>query len=104
MSIITHTCLCCRLQMLSSSCMYNSERIKFRAVASETNQSPSTRPGDYLPADAEEISGFKARLNERRSPINPTASDTAWHIGDTLAQWWRPNFETFMYPYLPGHV
>lgn len=27
-----------------------------------------------------------------------------WEIGDTLAQWWRPNFETFMYPFLPGHV
>lgn len=27
-----------------------------------------------------------------------------WDIGDTLAQWWRPNFETFMYPFLPGHV
>jgi cleavage and polyadenylation specificity factor subunit 5 len=84
--------------------MYNSERIKFRAVASETNQSTSTRPGDYLPADAEEISGFKDRLNERLAPTNPTPSDTDWHIGDTLAQWWRPNFETFMYPYLPGHV
>jgi cleavage and polyadenylation specificity factor subunit 5 len=27
-----------------------------------------------------------------------------WEVGDTLAQWWRPNFETFMYPFLPGHV
>ena len=27
-----------------------------------------------------------------------------WIIGDTLAQWWRPNFETFMYPFIPGHV
>lgn len=27
-----------------------------------------------------------------------------WEIGDTIAQWWRPNFETFMYPFLPGHV
>ncbi len=27
-----------------------------------------------------------------------------WEIGDALAQWWRPNFETFMYPFLPAHV
>lgn len=27
-----------------------------------------------------------------------------WEIGDTLAQWWRPNFETFMYPFIPAHV
>jgi len=22
--------------------------------------------------------------------------DNEWEIGDCLAQWWRPNFETFM--------
>jgi len=27
-----------------------------------------------------------------------------WNIHSTIAQWWRPNFETFMYPYLPPHV
>ena len=27
-----------------------------------------------------------------------------WEIGETLAQWWRPNFETFMYPFIPAHV
>lgn len=69
------------------------------------------RPGDYLPHESEEIAGFKTRLNERLAPP-PTSSlstrDTAesldWNIADTLAQWWRPNFETFMYPYLPPHV
>lgn len=61
-------------------------------------------PGDYLPADADEVEGFCARLNERLAPTNPSASDTDWDIGDTLAQWWRPNFETFMYPFLPAHV
>lgn len=66
---------------------------------------PFHRPGDYLPASTDEISGFKTRLNERLAPQN-TATDpnSDWEIGDTLAQWWRPNFETFMYPFLPGHV
>lgn len=59
------------------------------------------RPGDYLKAEDEEISGFKARLNERLGPPN---SNDDWNISDTLAQWWRPNFETFMYPFIPGHV
>ena len=27
-----------------------------------------------------------------------------WQVGDCLAQWWRPNFETFMYPFIPAHV
>ncbi|KAL9107466.1 MAG: hypothetical protein Q9227_007663 [Pyrenula ochraceoflavens] len=73
-------------------------------------------PGDYLPADADEISGFKALLNSRLAPSSnstqfsnsssssPSSPSDDWTIGDTLAQWWRPNFETFMYPFLPGHV
>ncbi|KAK5120838.1 hypothetical protein LTR85_005905 [Meristemomyces frigidus] len=65
-------------------------------------------PGDYLPHDAEEIAGFKSRLNDRLAPTGSLsardAPDADWDIHDTLAQWWRPNFETFMYPYLPPHV
>ncbi|KAI6145491.1 cleavage and polyadenylation specificity factor 25 kDa subunit [Pisolithus tinctorius] len=30
--------------------------------------------------------------------------DNEWDIGDCLAQWWRPNFETFMYPFIPAHI
>ncbi|KAK5456023.1 hypothetical protein LTS15_005342 [Exophiala xenobiotica] len=61
-------------------------------------------PGDYLPHDADEIEGFKMRLNERLAPTNPKESDMEWEIGDCLAQWWRPNHETFLYPFLPAHV
>jgi cleavage and polyadenylation specificity factor subunit 5 len=66
------------------------------------------RPGDYLPHDEEEIEGFKKRLNERLAPVGSQFSGEGvnedWEVGDTLAQWWRPNFETFMYPFLPAHV
>ncbi|EEH33612.2 cleavage and polyadenylation specificity factor subunit 5 [Paracoccidioides lutzii Pb01] len=66
------------------------------------------RPGDYLHHDDDEVEGFKARLNERLAPVGSQFSgkgvNDEWEIGDTLAQWWRPNFETFMYPFLPGHV
>lgn len=65
-------------------------------------------PGDYLLAEDDEIEGFKARLNERLAPVGTQFTGDAvnddWQIGDTLAQWWRPNFETFMYPFLPAHV
>lgn len=61
------------------------------------------RPGDYLTAEDDEIEGFKARLNDRLAPTNPTESDLDWDIGDCIAQWWRPNHETFLYPYLPPH-
>lgn len=67
------------------------------------------RPGDYLHHDQEEVAGFKARLNERLAPTGSlstrdTAESADWDVYDTLAQWWRPNFETFMYPYLPPHT
>lgn len=66
------------------------------------------RPGDYLQAEDDEVEGFKLRLNERLAPVGSQFSgegvNDEWQIGDTLAQWWRPNFETFMYPFLPAHV
>ncbi|KAI9766998.1 MAG: hypothetical protein M1840_005957 [Geoglossum simile] len=65
-------------------------------------------PGDYLQPNDEEIQGFKSRLNERLAPVGTQFSgegvNDEWEIGDTLAQWWRPNFETFMYPFIPAHV
>jgi cleavage and polyadenylation specificity factor subunit 5 len=66
------------------------------------------RPGDYLKEGDDEIEGFKARLNERLAPVGTQFTgegvNDEWGIGDTLAQWWRPNFETFMYPFIPAHV
>jgi cleavage and polyadenylation specificity factor subunit 5 len=65
-------------------------------------------PGDYLKPEDDEIDGFKMRLNERLAPVGTQFSGEGvnedWEIGDTLAQWWRPNFETFMYPFIPAHV
>lgn len=65
-------------------------------------------PGDYLKPEDDEIDGFKARLTERLGPVGSQFSGEGvnedWTIGETLAQWWRPNFETFMYPYYPAHV
>lgn len=68
------------------------------------------RPGDYLPPDQDELPAFKNRLNDRLAPTGslstraPTAESQDWDIHSTLAQWYRPNFETFMYPYLPPHT
>jgi cleavage and polyadenylation specificity factor subunit 5 len=73
-------------------------------------------PGDYLLPHEPEISGFQSRLAERLSPppgsslanIEPIAEGEDgpfdWRIHDCVAQWWRPNFETFMYPFIPAHV
>jgi cleavage and polyadenylation specificity factor subunit 5 len=67
-------------------------------------------PGDYLKDDEEEIEGLKGRLNERLAPVGRLGEGEGegergeWMVGDCLAQWWRPNFETFMYPFVPAHV
>jgi cleavage and polyadenylation specificity factor subunit 5 len=62
-------------------------------------------PGEYLKPGEEEVQGLKNRLDERLAP-SPSSTfqftaeqhgvDNDWEIGDCLAQWWRPNFETFM--------
>lgn len=54
----------------------------------------------------DEIEGFKQRLNERLAPtgsLKETSTENDWTVHSTLAQWYRPNNETFMYPYLPPH-
>ena len=64
-------------------------------------------PGDYLRPEDEEIDGFKSRLDERLAPVGRIGEGEEpadWQVGDCLAQWWRPNFETFMYPFIPAHV
>ncbi len=66
-----------------------------------------SRPGDYIRPDEDELEGFKTRLNEKLAP--PSSSESSnivddWQIGDCLAQWWRPNFEIHMYPFIPPHV
>lgn len=69
---------------------------------------PLGSPGDYLHPNESELAGFTSRLNERLAPVGSQFSgegvNDEWEIGDTLAQWWRPNFETFMYPFIPAHV
>ncbi|KAG8696525.1 hypothetical protein FRC08_007095 [Ceratobasidium sp. 394] len=61
-------------------------------------------PGDYLKPGEDDSDGLKARLDERLAPLPGSAQhlgqDGDWEIGDCLAQWWRPNFETFMVSHL----
>ena len=64
-------------------------------------------PGDYLRPEDDEVEGFKLRLDERLAPtgrLGEGEEAADWQVGECLAQWWRPNFETFMYPFIPAHV
>lgn len=88
---------CCRSQMPSSSCRssFFLLRVGFDVIC--------RRPGDYLKPGEDEIEGLKKRLDDRLAPPAESKQfnsshgvDNEWEIGDCLAQWWRPNFETFM--------
>ncbi|ORY06963.1 cleavage and polyadenylation specificity factor, 25 kDa subunit [Basidiobolus meristosporus CBS 931.73] len=65
-------------------------------------------PGDYLKPGEDEIEGLKVRLSQKLDPVDKeygkTSTETDWEIGECISTWWRPNFETFMYPYVPAHV
>lgn len=43
-------------------------------------------------------------LEELFAPDNAGPPETKWEVGDCIGQWWRPNFETSLYPYIPEHV
>jgi Nucleotide hydrolase len=68
-----------------------------------TQRDTTASPGDYLKPGEDEIEGLKKRLDDRLAPPSNSSQfdgthgiDNDWEIGDCLAQWWRPNFETFM--------
>src|SRR6201999_627498 len=97
MIMVIPTFSCFRLQTRSLSCKFY-----LNCITSTLNFSLYS-PGDYLKPGEDEIEGLKARLDDRLAPPKDTQQfnashgiDNEWEIGDCLAQWWRPNFETFM--------
>jgi cleavage and polyadenylation specificity factor subunit 5 len=62
------------------------------------------RPGNWLKHDEDEIEGVQRILDELFEPDTAPAGESKWEIGDAVGVWWRPNFETSLYPYLPAHV
>ncbi|KAI5476823.1 cleavage and polyadenylation specific factor 5 [Pseudohyphozyma bogoriensis] len=67
-------------------------------------------PGDYLKPDEGDIKGLEARLERRLGQAESKGVEKSeqkaggWVVKDLIAQWWRPNYEGFMYPYIPAHV
>ncbi|KAI8833152.1 hypothetical protein HDU80_001582 [Chytriomyces hyalinus] len=67
-------------------------------------------PGDTLKPGEDEMEGLKRALSDKLAPpadVNvpggPTI-DTTWDVIELLGTWWRPNFESYMYPYIPAHI
>ncbi|KAG6753510.1 hypothetical protein POTOM_043579 [Populus tomentosa] len=50
-----------------------------------------------------ENEGLKRKLTSKLGANSP-ALVPDWQIGECVAIWWRPNFETIMYPYCPPHI
>lgn len=50
-----------------------------------------------------EIAGLKRKLTNNLSPPNPGLGPK-WEVGECIGVYWRPNFETILYPYLPPHI
>ncbi|GAA5870016.1 hypothetical protein JCM16303_001874 [Sporobolomyces ruberrimus] len=72
-------------------------------------------PGDYLKPGEGDIDGLKKRMQKRLGPENELSDTTmdngwddkladGWEIADAVGQFYRPNFEGFMYPYIPAHI
>ncbi|RVW81206.1 Pre-mRNA cleavage factor Im 25 kDa subunit 2 [Vitis vinifera] len=60
-------------------------------------------PGGRLKPGENEIEGLKRKLSSKLA-ANSLALQPDWQIGECVAIWWRPNFETIMYPYCPPHI
>lgn len=64
-------------------------------------------PGGRLRPGEGELEGTRRKLSSKLAPPREAQSQThqaKWMVEEQLAVWWRPNFETLMYPYLPAHV
>ncbi|KAG6468241.1 hypothetical protein ZIOFF_072814 [Zingiber officinale] len=60
-------------------------------------------PGGRLKPGENEIEGLKRKLSSKLAPSSASFQPN-WQIGECVATWWRPNFETVMYPYCPPHI
>ncbi|KAL0754331.1 hypothetical protein Bca101_091999 [Brassica carinata] len=60
-------------------------------------------PGGRLKPGENEVEGLKRKLTSKLGG-NSAALVPDWKVGECVATWWRPNFETMMYPYCPPHI
>uniref|UniRef100_A0A0E0DKD1 DNA mismatch repair protein MSH3 n=1 Tax=Oryza meridionalis TaxID=40149 RepID=A0A0E0DKD1_9ORYZ len=60
-------------------------------------------PGGRLKPGENEIEGLKRKLCSKLA-VNSPSFPPNWQVGECVAVWWRPNFETVMYPYCPPHI
>ncbi|KAM7515686.1 hypothetical protein LguiA_005269 [Lonicera macranthoides] len=57
-------------------------------------------PGGRLRPGESDVDGLKRKLSSKLSAEEDSIG-LNWEVGECLGMWWRPDFETLLYPYLP---
>ncbi|KAJ9167986.1 hypothetical protein P3X46_019570 [Hevea brasiliensis] len=58
-------------------------------------------PGGRIRPGESDIEGLKRKLSRK---LSVNEGETDWEVGECLGMWWRPDFETLLYPYVPPNV
>lgn len=49
-----------------------------------------------------EIDGLKRKLSNKLSAADDDSYRNQWNVGECIGTWWKSDFETIPYPYLPS--
>eukprot|EP01023_Acetabularia_acetabulum_P066533 TRINITY_DN899_c2_g1_i1.p1 TRINITY_DN899_c2_g1~~TRINITY_DN899_c2_g1_i1.p1 ORF type:complete len:235 (-),score=24.98 TRINITY_DN899_c2_g1_i1:344-997(-) len=60
-------------------------------------------PGGRLRQDEDEIAGLKRKLDNNLGGLEGSER-VDWEVGQCIGVYYRPSFDTVVYPYLPPHV
>lgn len=60
-------------------------------------------PGGRLRPGESDIDGLKRKLTRKLS-LNEEGDEVDWEVGECLGMWWKPDFNTLLFPYLPPNV
>lgn len=60
-------------------------------------------PGGRLRPGESDIDGLKRKLTRKLS-LNEDGDEVDWEVGECLGMWWKPDFNTLLFPYLPPNV
>ncbi|XP_021746072.1 pre-mRNA cleavage factor Im 25 kDa subunit 1-like [Chenopodium quinoa] len=60
-------------------------------------------PGGRLKQGESDLEGLRRKLSRKLS-LDEGSDEVEWEVGDCLGMWWRPDFETVLYPYLPPNI
>ncbi|XVE70649.1 hypothetical protein DITRI_Ditri10aG0088200 [Diplodiscus trichospermus] len=59
-------------------------------------------PGGRLRPGESDVDGLRRKLSRKLSAED--GNETEWEVGECLGMWWRHDFETSLYPFLPPNV